>query len=537
MEKGDKARQGRSYGKLGNASQRLRNFKKAIEYQELRLKIAQEVGDRAGEGNSYCNLGICLESQGSLKKALECYCSSVRLFNDVRQNLQGKDEWAISYRDIKNVAYIRSWRLMLKQGYVVEALFAVDEGRAQALKDLLNSSHETEAPPTEAKLTFDRLYCLPSNTVYMAIHEREIIFWIIENGKHVHLRRKEINHYNSEDFATALLESLIHSVREDIGVRSGVQCTDHLLDRKSGGESSKKKNDDTFSQQRHFEGNPLRTCYDVIISPIKDLFNGDELIFVPEGPLCLAPYAAFLDSNSKYLSESFRIRVIPSLNILKLIKDCSPDYHKNSGVLLVGDPCLEKARDWGLNLEQLPCAKKEVEMIGKILSSAPLTGKKATKDEVLKRLSSVTLVHIAAHGFMETGEIFLAGNPTLPQEDFLLRMSDVMRVKLRARMVVLSSCYSGRGEIKAEGVVGIARAFLGAGARSVLVSLWAIDDEATLEFMKSFYSRLAEGRSASESLNQAIKCLRESEKFCEVKHWAPFVLIGDDVTLDLAKDN
>ena len=106
---------------------------------------------------------------------------------------------------------------------------------------------------------------------------------------------------------------------------------------------------------------------------------------------------------------------------------------------------------------------------------------------------------------------------------------------MRARLVVLSCCHSGHGEIKAEGVVGIARAFLGAGARSVLVSLWAIDDDATLEFMKSFYLHLAEGRSASESLNRAMKCLKKSEKFSEVKHWAPFVLIGDDVTLDLAK--
>jgi len=117
----------------------------------------------------------------------------------------------------------------------------------------------------------------------------------------------------------------------------------------------------------------------------------------------------------------------------------------------------------------------------------------------------------------------------------LLTMSDVMGVEMQARLVVLSCCHSGRGEIKAEGVVGIARAFLGAGARSVLVSLWAIDDEATLEFMKSFYLGLAEGKSASESLNHAMKCLRESKKFSAVKHWAPFVLIGDDVTLDFAK--
>ena len=112
-------------------------------------------------------------------------------------------------------------------------------------------------------------------------------------------------------------------------------------------------------------------------------------------------------------------------------------------------------------------------------------------------------------------------------------MKDVLSVELRARLVVLSCCHSGRGEIKAEGVVGIARAFLGAGARSVLVSLWAIDDKATLAFMKSFYSHLAKRISASEALNRAMKCLRDSDEFSEVKCWAPFVLIGDDVTLEL----
>jgi len=141
---------------------------------------------------------------------------------------------------------------------------------------------------------------------------------------------------------------------------------------------------------------------------------------------------------------------------------------------------------------------------------------------------------------METGEIALAPNPTrasqIPgKEDFLVTMSDVMGVQMQARLVVLSCCHSGLGEIKAEGVVGIARAFLGVGARSVLVSLWAIDDKATLEFMKSFYLHLAEGKSASESLTRAMKCLRESEQFSEVMYWAPFVLIGDDATLDLAK--
>jgi len=206
----------------------------------------------------------------------------------------------------------------------------------------------------------------------------------------------------------------------------------------------------------------------------------------------------------------------------------------------VGDPWIQDVTYQGVKLQQLPFARKEVQTIGQILHTVPLIGTEATKDEVLKQVSSVALVHIAAHGRMETGEIVLAPNPApasgVPgEEDFILTMTDVLNVQIRARLVVLSCCHSARGEIKAEGVVGIARAFLGAGARSVLVSLWAIDDEATLEFMKVFYLHLVKGKSARESLNQAMKCMRVSDQFSAVKYWAPFVLIGDDVTLEFGE--
>ena len=107
---------------------------------------------------------------------------------------------------------------------------------------------------------------------------------------------------------------------------------------------------------------------------------------------------------------------------------------------------------------------------------------------------------------------------------------------LRARLVVLSCCHSGRGQVKSEGVVDMTRAFLRAGARSVLVSLWAIDDEATMEFMKRFYQHLRGGESASVALHQAMKSLRESDKFFAPKYWAPFVLIGDDVTFEFGEN-
>ena len=145
----------------------------------------------------------------------------------------------------------------------------------------------------------------------------------------------------------------------------------------------------------------------------------------------------------------------------------------------------------------------------------------------------MSLIHLAAHGDAERGEIALApertGSGTPYDEDYLLTMSEISTVQVRAKLVVLSCCHSAQGQIRAEGVIGIARAFLGSGARSVIASLWALEDSATEHFMRRFYKNLIRGKSASESLHQAMKWMRD-QGFSDVSEWEPFLLIGDDVT-------
>ena len=277
----------------------------------------------------------------------------------------------------------------------------------------------------------------------------------------------------------------------------------------------------------------LKDLYSIIIAPVLKFLEGSEMIIVPDRSLNRIPFAALKDESGEYLSEKFRIRVIPSLTTLKLIQDSPANYHSQKGVLIVGDP------EVGLEeLTPLPNARKEVEMIGQLLNVRPLVGKQATKPTVLQKIHSVSLIHIAAHGNADRGDIALAParniKGILKKEDFVLTMSDISKVQLRAKLVVLSCCHSGRGQIKAEGVVGIARAFLGSGARSVLVSLWAVDDEATMQFMKQFYGHLVRGKSASESLHETMKWMRENPAYREVRKWAPFTLIGDDVSFDFA---
>ena len=576
-EKGDKREQGLAYGRLGICCNSLGDFKQAIEYHTQQLRFAKEVENKGDELSSYCSLGKCyqdlrdfnqaieyhkqhldlakeggsrdqeacacyslgqdFELSNCLHEALDFYRSSVMAYNDMRCLLRGEDVWKINFRHINQRAYTALWRTLVRLSKTNEALCAAEQGRAQALTDLMKLKYGLELLPSKSRDLEKTLSSIVSEVstqiVFVALEGKKINLWVICKGNDVQFRQNDIKGLN----ACCLLDTLVKDVFEENGVGRCVKCEDRSLKglRK---ESSKRVKSSHVQRNK----NPLQLLYRIIFCPIANLLHCDELIIVPDGPLCLAPFAAFVDAKSRYLSELVKIRIIPSLTSLKLIADCPEDYHSNSGALLVGDPCLKEVKNlFGKpKLTQLPNAREEVRMIGQLLKTTPLTGEEATKDEVLKRISSVALVHIAAHGEMGTGEIALSPNPerkyVIPErEDYILKITDLQAVQLRARLVVLSCCHSAEGEITPEGAVGIARAFLGAGARSVLASLWAIDDEATMEFMKSFYQHLLDGNSASVSLNLAMKCLRESEKFSGMKYWAPFVLIGDDVTLEFGE--
>ena len=285
----------------------------------------------------------------------------------------------------------------------------------------------------------------------------------------------------------------------------------------------------------------LPLCYKLIIAPVADLLEGSEIIIVPDRSLYKIPFAALPDESGKTLSETFKIRVAPSLTTLRLIHDSPADYHSQTGALIVGNPDVGEVIFKGrlTPISRLPCAEEEAKMVGRKLGVEPLLGQQATKQAVLQVMDSVALVHLAAHGDAERGEIALAPSfrppNSIPREGlYLLTTSDISKVQLRAKLVVLSCCHSARGEIKAEGTVGIARAFLGSGARSVLVSLWALEDSSTEQLMSHFYDHLVRGESASDSLHQAMEWMR-CNGYSDVRQWAPFVLIGDNVTFDFGK--
>ena len=536
-EAGDKHSEGHGYINFGKAYQSLNDSQKAIEFYQQGLSIMKEIGHKEAESSAYGALACAFRSLDDVSKAEELFKSQVKLVEEMRVLLQEKDEWKISFRNTYDFRELVA--LQLQQGKIIEALLTAEAGRAQALVDLMESQYGGKKSfqssfKSQMELTLSNISShISSPTLFLAEDKCDVYLWLLLKGQQFQFVRKEIS---------VELKTLINQTYTQIGVKGRGRSNnrspdepedeeiDDLTDRGTQASASSSQQDD---------GGALKTLYEVVIAPISHLIKGDELIIVAHGSPFIIPYAALVDQHSKYLSETLRIRLAPSLTCLKLLAECPEWRHSTSGALLVGDPWVETVRIDRKKLPQLPGAEKEVKMIGQILNIVPLTGKDATKEQVLSRLNPVSLIHIAAHGQTENGEIILSPNRASvvrpEEEDFLLTMADVLGAKLHAKLVVLSCCHSGQGPIKAEGVVGIARAFLGAGARSVIATLWKIDDKATLEFIRHFYEHLVTGQSASKSLHQAMKCLRESGQYKAVKHWAPFVLIGDDVTLNFSQ--
>ena len=509
---------------------------KSIEYHEKALKLAIEIGDRVGEGTAYHNIGNGYSGLGEFDIAVSNFVSAVGVFNTVRSLMKSEGNFKIKFRDLHEMTYNSLWRSLLRIGQINEALFAADQGRAQTLYDDLLIQYGLASFPScatfDSKETAIRLFTkLSPQMIFLALEGLVINIWFLSMGQKVAFRQGKLQaDITEKDPIGALLQAALRKIK----AKDEVRCEDRTFGELDNECPCSREVCEEVEKSCHSLDNPFRPFYDAVIAPIVDLLGSqfDELVIVSEGALCLTPWAAVV--------ESIRIRTVPSLTSYQLISRVPEGYHKKTGALLVGNPCLSELEK---PPPDLPCAQEEVEMIASILNTRPLTGREATKAEVIKRMSSVGLIHIAAHGNKHTGEICLSPNPgwtsKFPQKkDFILKMSDVLAANLRARLVVLSCCHSGRGRIlKGEGVVGIARAFLASGARSVLISLWAIDDEATMMFMKNFYQHLKEGKTASVAVHQAKNSLRESEKFSEMRYWAPFQLLGDDVKIELEADD
>ncbi|XP_078352786.1 uncharacterized protein LOC144637598 [Oculina patagonica] len=550
-EIGDRNLEASVYGNLGNLFELLGEYVEAEKHHKRALAICEETGDVKRQFTFLFNLGLVMLKAGKIQEALSYLLPSIQKCEDLRDFLRDNDQFKISFSHEHADPYLLLTAFFCSTGNPNKAVYVSELRRARALADLMSAQYSVENqisadPQSWAGIESVMDKEVSSTCLYFSYFDHDMCAWILKARKLVQFKIVNGKEMIVQEGLLVNLDEFFTNERfRSFGVLPEEQCEDRSLNdiqRKpcEGDIREASRIRDAVKDNQDSPKRNLSLCHKLIIAPVADLLEGPEIIIVPERSLYNIPFAALPDESGKYLSETFRIRVVPSLTTLKLIQDSPADYHNETGALIVGNPDVGRVRYKGRRkyISRLPCAESEANMIGEKLGVKPFLGQQATKQAVLQVINSVSLIHFAAHGNAERGEIALAplrsSNGIPREEDFLLTMSDISKVQLRAKLVVLSCCHSGRGQIRAEGVVGIARAFLGSGARSVLVALWALEDSATEQFMNRFYEHLVGGDSASESLHEAMKWMR-CNGYSEVRQWAPFMLIGDNVTFDFGK--
>lgn len=280
---------------------------------------------------------------------------------------------------------------------------------------------------------------------------------------------------------------------------------------------------------------PARRAYRALIEPLKPT-DDDETLVIPDGPLTHTPLEAFLPATDTPWGVSRRLIYGPSASVLLALAQTQPTTGWRRTMLAVGNPSVGRGRVQDslraandLEPGPLPYAEGEARAISALFRESGadlLLGRRATIAQ-WKKLdpTNYRYLHFATHARVNDRR---PDRTHLVLSQGVLAVPEIRSLRLRAELVTLSACETALGRrVRGEGVIGLPHAFLAAGARGVLVTLWRIGDQSAAEFMREFYQELSSGHSAA----QALRLVRQrwvagSGASAHPSRWAPFVLVG-----------
>ena len=290
-----------------------------------------------------------------------------------------------------------------------------------------------------------------------------------------------------------------------------------------------------------------RTLYRQLVEPALQALEGIErLIVSPDGPLALIPFEALLaaepgadgvPARGDWLGSRWAVSYAFSASTLAARSGAGG----GQGVVALADP------EFGGALPPLPHTADEARQLERLAGArgaafTGLSGAAATRAGLLAlaALPGAALLHVATHGVANEIEPERSGlwlSPDSAGAPGFLSVADVAELRLSADLVTLSACETGLGRLeRGEGVVGLTRAFVAAGARSVVVSLWRVNDRSSARLMERFYRELlARGRTRDRALAEARRALLRSPETRSPFYWAAFVLVGETGPIALQK--
>lgn len=558
---GDKPGVANSLKRVAEAYNFLRQYQQAIDFYQQQLVVSREIRDAAGEANSLKALVAAYKSLGQPEKAVELYqqqadlaikssdrlslgtaLNNIALTHISNQNypeakkvlLDGINVWESKPADSNDKALIIKeqsntygllQQVLITQNQPEDALEIAEQQRTKYFKDLFT---KTVAPsivqlPLEApklaqiqKIAAQQKATIIEYSIIKDSNQKdsELFVWAIQPTGKVVVRRIDLQ---SKDGIAPLstIEELVASSREALGAAG-----DRGIVAKSTAVATPEAK--------------LRQLHKLLIDPIAEFLPKEpeaRVIFIPQGALFLVPFAALQDESGKYLIEKHTILTAPGIQVLELSRK-QREKSKGDKVLVMGNPIIpnipSKMGEPPTQLAPISTAEQEILEVSRLWNTKPLTGNAATKVAMLEQLPKAKIIHLATQGILKEIRDGVPGAIALSparSDNGLLTANEILNLKLRAKLVVISAGEVGKGKIGGDGVIGLSTSLISAGVPSAILSLWTVTDAPTASLMTEFYRNFRRNDDKAKALRQAM--LTTMKQHPAPKDWAAFTLIGE----------
>ncbi|MDJ0731511.1 MAG: CHAT domain-containing protein [Crocosphaera sp.] len=545
----------RALASLGMVADHKKNYDEAIQYYQQALEIAKQIDEPLFEAEFLNNLAHTFLTVGNLQVAEEKLRDSIEILERIRGQLANADNYRISMFDTRLYTYNLLQQVLIAQNKTEKALEDSENGRNRAFVNLqfqrLSVDNNTENSLSETiKIENIKQIAKQQNATLVEytiiprddmIHDGKrrgtsgkLYIWVVKPTGEIFFKQVDLTEKN------IALKTLIPEMREgDIGVRG------------RGNSEASNQNNKSLEQGELTEN--LHELHTILIEPIKEFLPKDEnepVIIIPDEILFQLPFAALQDAEGKYLIDKHTLITAPSIQSLFFTQQNAQRIqteNKSKEILMVGNPTMpqDPLGPEQQSLSPLFGAETEVDQLAKMFQTfnlfdkiEPLKGDSATETRVIEKMPNAQIIHFATHGLLD--EIHGIGSPgvlafaTDEDNDGWLTTDEIMKqygllgtTPLKAELVVLSACDTGRGDITGDGVIGLSRSILAAGVPTVLVSLWKVGDDETVDIMTNFYSNLYEHKmSKAQALRRALLTAKDQDPE-EIRIWGAFTLIGE----------
>lgn len=331
--------------------------------------------------------------------------------------------------------------------------------------------------------------------------------------------------------------------------------------------------DSTVANKPNENAKHLQTTTDlseILLSPVAEKLANKRLAIVADGVLQYIPFSALISLKSvkdevQFLADTNEVIILPSATVLAQLRE-NPirKTQNNKTIAIFADPVFDlqdsriaknsdkRTKDENIALTQVLRDFRFGETLPRLLASrqesrniSNLVAKNASTirtdfEANLENIENANLkdhriLHFATHGLLNSsrpelsGLVFSLYDRNGENQHGFLSLNDIYNLDLSSDLIVLSACQTALGkDVRGEGLIGISRGFLYAGSNRIIASLWKVDDSATAEFMKRFYTNhLQKGMSASKALQQTKIEMRKIKRYNSPYYWSAFTLFGD----------